>query len=443
MSRRRKKIPVDPAETVIESLSHEGRGVSRINGKTVFIDGALPGETVRFRYRRVHARYAEGCIEDVIANPSPDRVTASCPHFLDCGGCSLQHMSHDRQIAHKESVLREQLQHIGGVQAEEWLAPLLGPQWRYRHKARLGVKWVHKKDSVLVGFREKYSSYVADINTCEVLHPAVGHLLNDLSALIASLSIYDRVAQIEVAIDDKDTALVFRHLSPLGGDDVRKLQEFARLHGLRIYLQPAGPDSVQGLANEAHGDLVYHLDTGNVDIYFSPMHFTQVNSALNRLMVRRVVDLLAPVASDRVLDLFCGVGNFTLPIARYALAVTGIEGESALVEKARDNAIRNGLENTRFEAADLAGESWIQRCGSYEYNKVLLDPPRSGAQAVVENLDLSRVSRLVYVSCNPATLARDAGILVKQRGMSLRSAGIMDMFPHTTHVESMAVFENE
>ncbi|MFT5132163.1 MAG: 23S rRNA (uracil1939-C5)-methyltransferase [Gammaproteobacteria bacterium] len=441
MSRRRKKLPVEPVETIIESLSHEGRGVSHIDGKTIFVDGALVGETVTFRYRRSHSRYAEGSLEELIANTSIDRVEPKCKHFSICGGCSLQHMATVKQIQHKESVLLEQLEHIGGVKPAQILPALTGPLWGYRHKARLGVKHVLKKEKVLVGFREKYSSYVADIDSCEVLHPAVGLILNELATLIADLTVHNKIAQIEVAVAENRTALIFRNLADLTSEDVMKLDAFANEHQLVIYLQPGGPTTVVPLSGESEEDLSYHLDEGDITIHFAPSDFTQVNVEINQQMVKQVVTLLDIKAEDNILDLFCGLGNFTLPIARRAAHVMGVEGAQTLVEKARLNARLNNIVNAEFLTADLS-EPLTQPNFSFDkYNKILLDPPRSGAQAVIEQMMMKNVSKLVYVSCNPATLARDAGILVNKKGYKLVCAGIMDMFPHTTHVESIAMFE--
>jgi 23S rRNA (uracil1939-C5)-methyltransferase len=441
MSRRRKKLPVDPVETTIESLSHEGRGVSHIDGKTIFVDGALTGETVMFRYRRSHSRYAEGSLDELIANVSPDRVDAKCQHFSICGGCSLQHLNPDQQIKHKENVMLEQLQHIGGVRPIEILPALTGPLWGYRHKARLGVKHVIKKEKVLVGFREKYSSYVAEIDSCEVLHPSVGKILDSLAALIANLTVHNKIAQIEVAVSDHKTALIFRNLAELSSEDVKKLYMFGNDHQLSLYLQPGGPDTVVPLSGEKQDDLFYKLDEGNITIHFAPTDFTQVNIEINQKMVKRVMNFLDIKPEDKILDLFCGLGNFTLPIARRAKSVTGVEGADELVKKAQQNAIFNNISNATFFTSDLSQTDLQENINMEGYDKVLLDPPRSGAQAVIEQLNMENIKKLVYVSCNPATLARDAGILVKEKGFKLQSAGVMDMFPHTTHVESIAIFE--
>jgi 23S rRNA (uracil1939-C5)-methyltransferase len=441
MSRRRKKLPLEPVEVTIESLSHEGRGVSHIDGKTIFIDAALPGETVKFRYRKVHSRYAEGSVVDLVANLSMDRIDAKCEHFSICGGCSLQHLAPEKQMQHKESVLLEQLQHIGGVQPAEILETMTGPLWGYRHKARLGVKHVEKKGKVLVGFREKYSSYVAEISSCEVLHPSVGKILDKLAELISNLTVYNKIAQIEVAVSEQTTALIFRNLAELSSEDVKKLYLFGEQHQLSIYLQPGGPKTVMPLSGETQDDLSYQLDEGDITIRFAATDFTQVNVEINQKMVRRVIELMEIKPKDKILDLFCGLGNFTLPMARYAESVTGIEGAEELVKKAQQNAILNDILNTNFFVKDLSQEDLSESINMKDFDKVLLDPPRSGAQALIEQLNMKNIDKLIYVSCNPATLARDAGILVKDKGFKLKSAGVMDMFPHTTHVESIAIFE--
>ncbi len=441
MSRRRRKLPLEPVLATIETLSHEGRGITHVDGKTIFVDGALKGESVMFRYRGSRAKFAEGSIEELIDNISVDRVEPACKHYSVCGGCSLQHMSAEKQIEHKEQVLQEQLQHIGGVTAEQILPPLTGPLWAYRHKARLGVKHVAKKDKVLVGFREKYSSYVADIDSCEVLHPSVGKILRELGELISGLSVYNKIAQIEVAVSGQKTVLIFRNLADLSGEDINKVDAFANQYELAIYLQPGGPSTVMPLPGQDHSELSYLLEEGNISIQFSATDFTQVNVDINQQMVKRVVSLMDIQAADNVLDLYCGLGNFTLPMALKANQITGVEGAEPMVEKARHNAKLNNIENVNFISADLSAPL-IEALRTDSYDKVLLDPPRSGAQFVVEEMKMKNVRRLIYVSCNPATLARDAGILVRDKGFKLVRAGVMDMFPHTSHVESIAVFEH-
>ena len=441
MSRRRRKLSPDPVPATIEALSHEGRGIAHIDGKTIFVDGALEGESVMFRYRRSRAKFAEGSIEALVDNISVDRAEPACKHYSVCGGCSLQHMSAEKQIQHKEKILHEQLQHIGGVRAEQLLPPLTGPLWAYRHKARLGVKHVAKKEKVLVGFREKYSSYVADIDSCEVLHPSVGKILRELGELIAGLSIYNKIAQIEVAVSGQNTVLIFRNLLDLSTEDIEKLHAFANQYALAIYLQPGGPNTVMPLPGRDHTELSYLLEEGNISIQFAATDFTQVNVEINQQMVKRVVSLMDIQAGEKVLDLYCGLGNFTLPMALKANQITGVEGAESMVEKARKNAKLNNIDNANFISADLSAPL-IEALSKDSYDKVLLDPPRSGAQKVLEEMKMKNVRRLIYVSCNPATLARDAGILVRDKGFKLVTAGVMDMFPHTSHVESIAVFEH-
>lgn len=437
---RRQRLP-GPVDSVgIESLAHDGRGVTHVGGKAVFIEGGLPGEEVGFEYLATHRSFDEGRVTD-IHRPSADRVTPRCPHFGVCGGCSLQHMAPGAQIHAKQQVLLDNLQRIGGVEPEEILPPLTGPVWGYRGKARLGVKHVIKKGRVVVGFRERAKPYVADLSRCEVLHPSVGEHIGTLAALVGSLDARARIPQVEVAVGDAATAMVFRHLDPLGAADRDRLVAFAADQGVHVYLQPAGPDSVHALA-PADSVLSYRLPAQDVELRFLPNDFTQVNSDINRRMVARVLEMLEPERSDTVLDLFCGLGNFTLPLARLAGTVTGVEGEAGLVQRARDNARHNGLDNTSFHVADLATDQRQAAWAGAGYNKMLLDPPRSGAAEVLQVVGNIHPRRLVYVSCHPGSLARDAGTLVRDYGYRLRSAGVMDMFPHTAHVESIALFES-
>ncbi|RJQ45747.1 MAG: 23S rRNA (uracil(1939)-C(5))-methyltransferase RlmD [Gammaproteobacteria bacterium] len=433
-----KLLPQEPVAAHVESLSHDGRGVAHVNGKAVFIEGALPGEQVLFTYVTQRKRYDEARVEKII-EPSPDRVEPRCAHFNLCGGCSLQHLAPEAQIAAKQQVLLDGLKHIGGVEPGVVLAPLTGPHWGYRRRARLGVKFVIKKDRLLIGFREKLSSLLADIDRCEVLHPAVGRLLPALRELIAGLEAYNCIPQIEVAAGDEATALVFRNLAPLGAADLEKLQAFGEAHGIQIYLQPAGPESVTLIWPEA-ATLSYRLPKYNLELFFTPADFVQINAEINRAMIERVLDLLNPQAHERVLDLFCGLGNFTLPLARHAAHVTGVEGEAKLVQRAQDNAQRNGIHNVEFHAADLSQDLSGQPWAKQRFDKILLDPPRTGALEVIKQLSTFDAARIVYVSCSPATLARDARELVAC-GYRLMSAGVADMFPHTTHVESIALFE--
>ena len=447
MARRRKKLPQEPVSAKIESLSHEGRGIAHVGGKTVFVNGALPGEDALFQYKKQRPKYDEAHALE-ITNPAAERVDAKCEFFGLCGGCSLQHMQHDFQIEHKQSVLMEQLTHIGKVKPKSVIPPLTGPQWGYRRKARLGVKYVEKKERVLVGFREKYSPFIADMNSCEVLHPSVASLIEPLQLLITELSLIKQIPQIEVAVGDDVIALIFRHLSELTDEDKEKLKSFAEHHQVDIYLQSGGLDSVVPLEGFTPRQLSYEIPEFDLTMNFLPIDFTQVNTEINRAMVPRALELLEVNSEDRVLDLFCGIGNFTLPLARKAAIVLGIEGEHSLVERAKQNAELNNISNVEFRAIDLANEQLFDEMLNEdflkgEFNKLLLDPARNGAREVIEKMNLKLVEKIVYVSCNPATLARDAGILVNDKDFKLEQAGIMDMFPHTTHVESIAVFSRK
>ena len=444
MARRRKKLPQEPVSAKIESLSHEGRGITHVEGKTVFVNGALPGEDALFQYKKQRPKYDEAHALE-ITNPAAERIDAKCEFFGLCGGCSLQHMQHDFQIEHKQSVLMEQLTHIGKVKPKSVIPPLTGLQWGYRRKARLGVKYVEKKERVLVGFREKYSPFIADMNRCEVLHPSVGSLIEPLQCLITELSLIKQIPQIEIAVGDEVTALIFRHLADFTDEDREKLKSFAEHHQADIYLQSGGLDSVVPLEGSTPRQLSYSLPEFDLTMNFLPIDFTQVNIEINRAMVPRALELLEVNGKDRVLDLFCGIGNFTLPLARKAANVLGIEGEHGLVERAKQNAELNKISNVEFRAIDLAKDKMLEDMLNENFlkgrfNKLLLDPARNGAQEVIEKMNLKSVEKMVYVSCNPSTLARDAGILVNEKGFKLEKAGIMDMFPHTTHVESIAVF---
>ena len=438
--RNRKSIPSTPVAAKIESFAHDLRGVTHVNNKAVFVDGALPGEEVEFVYTDIRRDFAEARIERVIT-PAPNRIEPRCPHFGVCGGCSLQHLDEAEQINIKQNLLMEQFRRIGKVEPAEIWPPLTGPHWGYRHKARLGVKWVVKKGKVLVGFREKASSFLAELETCLVLHPKVGERLQDLSALIESLSIRDQIPQIEVAVGDERAALVFRVLTAPSPEDLEWLRGFAQRFEFDLYLQPKGPDSIVASWPDNPPLLGYQLSDNNVEFRFQPTDFTQVNVAINRKMVNRVMETLDPQATDEILDLFCGIGNFTLPLARKATHVIGIEGGVEAVARARQNAVDNGLDNVAFHVADLTQEQDSTLWANRKYDKVLLDPSRAGAMEILAYAKKWAASRIVYVSCNPSTLARDAGILVNELGYRLVKAGVMDMFPHTTHVESIALFE--
>ena len=438
--RRRKQLPTEPVEALIESLTHDAKGVTHIDGKATFIHGSLPGERVRFLYTGRWRKYDEGRVVEVL-EASPQRVEPRCSRFGICGGCSLQHQDSSAQVISKQQSMLESLKHIGRVTPENVLSPLTGSSdWGYRRKARLGVRFVPKKGGTLVGFRERGSSFIADIDCCHILHPRVGELLPQLSGLIDRLSIREEIPQIEMAMGDEVCVLIFRTLSPPSPDDLATLERFAPQHQVEIYLQEGGPESVRPLKGDGVA-LTYDLPAFDLSLAFQPNDFTQVNSDINQQMIQRAVSLLELRPDDRVLDLFCGLGNFTLPLARGSGHVTGVEGDEGLVARARENAQRNAISNTRFYTANLyealENEPWLQE----SFNKILLDPPRSGAQEILHHLPGLGAERIVYVSCYPGTLARDAGILVEEHGYRLVSAGVMDMFPHTAHVESIALFE--
>jgi 23S rRNA (uracil1939-C5)-methyltransferase len=439
--RRRRKLPKEPFEAFIEDLSHDGRGVTTHQDKKVFVHGALPGERVNVRVTDRKRNYDEGETLDVI-EPSPDRIEPRCPHFGQCGGCSLQHLDPAQQIQAKHHALVQNLERIGKVKPDDFWEPLTGPQWGYRRKARLSVRYVLKKERVLVGFRERYGRFVADMQTCFVLDERIASRLESLSGLVHSMDARRSIPQIEVACGDESCALVFRHLEPLSEADLQKLREFAIDSDIAVLLQPSGPASINCL-EPAGVNLHFSVPEFNIQLAFGPTDFIQVNTVMNRKMIHRAMELLDPVESERVLDLFCGLGNFTLPIARKAGQVVGIEGDAELVRRARENAERNGLDNAVFHAADLnedpGSAPWLKQ----PYDKVLVDPPRSGAEFILPHVAASGAKRMVYVSCHPASLARDAGILVHQYGFRLLGAGVMDMFPHTGHVESIALFERK
>jgi len=437
---RRQKLPQELVEASIQSLTPECRGFAQINGKATFIDFALPGERLMFKYTKTSSKFDEGHAVEVL-EASSDRVEPPCEHFGVCGGCSLQHIHTDAQIQAKQNTLLNHLQHMAQAEPETVLEPLRGPTLGYRYKARLGVRYVAKKEKVLVGFREKASSFLANINSCKVLHNSVGERLEQLGCLIMGMEARQTIPQIEVAVSDTETTLVFRHLKTLSHSDTQILIEFAQAEKIQVFLQPGGTDTVKPLWPEQPDALFYEIKNHGVRIEFHPLDFTQVNPVINNQMLDRVLELLDLNEQEKVLDLFCGLGNFTLPMAKVAKHVTGVEGSDAMVIKARDNARLNQLENTEFHAADLSADlgaySWLKQT----YDKVLLDPPRSGAMEMLKYLGKLKAKRIVYVSCHPATLARDAQVLIHEYGYKLTTSGVMDMFPHTAHVESIAVFD--
>jgi 23S rRNA (uracil1939-C5)-methyltransferase len=434
-----KRLTAAPEEANIVDLSHEGRGVARLDGKAVFVADALPGERVQLRRVRRHRNFDEARLESVL-EASPDRVAAPCPHYGTCGGCALQHLAPAAQIAFKQAQLLENLARLGGVEPARVLPPLTGPVWHYRRRARLGIKHVTRKGRVLVGFRERAAPYVADLHECRTLAPPLDRLMDPVAGLVAGLSISTRVPQAELAAADDGAAVVLRVLDAPSAMDRDRLCQFERTQGVRIYLQPGGPDSVVPLAGDSL-PLSYSLPEFDLAIQFEPTDFIQVNGPMNVTMVKRAVEHLDPQPGDHVLDLFCGLGNFSLPLARRASHVTGVEGEAGLVARAAMNACRAGLENVNFVTANLAATDYETPWARRAYARVLLDPPRAGAREVLPVVGRCDAVRVVYISCHPGSLARDAGLLVREHGFRLVAAGVMDMFPHTTHVEAMAVFE--
>jgi 23S rRNA (uracil1939-C5)-methyltransferase len=433
---KKSRLPAEPFTVHIDNLTSEGHGIARREGKVVFVEGALPGEDVRCIYTRRQSRRDEARTVEVL-QAAPERVEPRCAHFGVCGGCVLQHLQPDEQLAVKQRWLLDSLTHIGQLQPVQVLEPLTGPLWGYRRRARLGVKYVAKKGRVLVGFRERHSPYIADLQRCEVLDERIGGLLEALAALIDGLSIRDRLPQIEVAGGDAVLGLNFRVLAPPSEADLVQLQAFGERHGFALYLQSGGPDSVRLLGER--GRLSYRLPGFDLNLEFQPWHFIQVNAAINRQLVHQACKFLELEPENRVLDLFCGLGNFTLALARQAWDVVGVEGDANLVAWAQRNAILNGVANVQFYAADLAGDLTGQPWVQGGYDQVLLDPPRSGALEMMPKIAALGARRVIYVSCHPATLARDVGELVHRFGYRLERAGVLDMFPHTAHVESMAV----
>ncbi|MBC53962.1 MAG: 23S rRNA (uracil(1939)-C(5))-methyltransferase RlmD [Gammaproteobacteria bacterium] len=455
--RRRQKLPVEAVPVSIERLSHEGRGVGKIDGKIAFVDGALPGENVTAVYTSRRSQYDALKVQDILL-ASSQRVTPPCAVAGICGGCVLQHLAPSAQLELKQQVLTDQLKHTGGITDFQVLPAMASETEHYRRKARLAVRYVHKKSDVLVGFRETANTFITDMHDCAVLVKPVARLISPLRALILSLEACRDIPQIEVAVGESHcvdseqlpdvlrVALVLRHLVPLGDADRQRLQQFAELHDIAWFLQSGGPDTVQKFwPADDNTSLFYYLpqragsNLPAITMEFQPGDFTQVNAGINRHMIEQALDLLDLQPQDQVLDLFCGLGNFTLAIAQRCQAVTGVEGSEDMVTRAAMNAQRNGINNTRFYAANLFTDFDQETWAKPVYDKLLLDPPRSGAIEFVSRIRELLPRRIVYVSCNPATLARDAAELQRQ-GYELASAGVMDMFPHTGHVESMALF---
>jgi 23S rRNA (uracil1939-C5)-methyltransferase len=429
-------VPHSEEVAVVDGLTHEGEGVVH-GGKTVFVSGALPGERIRFARSRRHRQHDDGVLLEVL-EPSPLRRVPRCAHFGVCGGCALQHLDPAAQLAAKQAELKEALARVGQVAPQRWLPPLAGEVWGYRRRARLGAKFVRKKGRVVVGFRERAAPYVAELIRCEVLSAPAGALIEPLARLIDSLSIRESLPQVEVSVADNATALVLRVLAAPAPADLERLRAFAQAHAVQFYLQPGGIQSVVPL-DAAAPPLTYRLAQFDLTLEFAPTDFIQVNGAVNAALVSRALALLELGATSRVLDLFCGLGNFTLALARRAQLAVGVEAEAALIARARANAAANGIGNAQFHVADLAGAPqgapWLKQA----YTHVLLDPPRTGAREVLAAVAALAAQRVLYISCHPGSLARDLGVLVNEHGMVLEAAGVIDMFPHTTHVESIAL----
>lgn len=435
---RKKKMP-EPFVADILRISHEGRGICEHDERTIFVSGALPGEQVEVTVHNRWKGFGEGRATR-IDQASEQRVTPPCEHFGTCGGCALQHWALSEQVAHKANTLDELLVHHGGGGPDKSLAPLQAASLGYRRKARLGVRYVAPKNRVLVGFREQASNFLAVLDSCQILDPRVGQHLVEIGQAIGKTSIKDRIAQIEVACGDQAVALIFRVLDPPTQSDQARLTELGKRLGYHIWLQPKGPETSHRIWPLTGPEwLSYEHPAYGLRMYFHPHDFTQVNAEINQMMMGQALELLGLESSDRVLDLFSGLGNFTLPIATRAAHVVGVEGSESMTLRGRMNAAKAGLHNCEFHAADLTQPIADKPWAVGGFNKILLDPARSGAAEVLQALDLDGVERIVYVSCNPATLARDVGIL-RARGWRLTDAGIMDMFPHTAHVESMAAF---
>lgn len=442
MKRGKSRPDSTPHSAQIVNLSHDGKGVARINGKATFIQGALPDETVEFQYTRIKKDFDEGRLVSV-TTPSPLRVEPKCPHYEMCGGCSLQHLSEKEQIHFKQEQLLDLLSRFGRTQPQEVLPPLVSNHWNYRNKARLSVRYVEKKQAAMVGFRERNNPrYITEITQCPVLNTKLDADIIPLRHLIDAMEDKHCIAQIEVAAGDEEIGLIFRNLTPLTANDELRIKQFAEQYEYKIFLQPGGPDSVYCFYPPNAGNyLSYSLPDYKITFQFHPNDFTQVNASLNRLMIKRALQLMDLKNSDMVLDLFCGLGNFSLPMAQTCSKVVGVEGSKTMVERAYMNAKANHLKNVDFYAANLDDIAEVNNIVKQSFNKVLIDPPRSGALEIVKQIDALNPERIVYVSCNPVTLARDTDILVNQKGYVLISAGVMDMFPHTAHVESIALFE--
>jgi 23S rRNA (uracil1939-C5)-methyltransferase len=438
MAKRSRNKPFE-IELSVTQLSHEGRGVAENNGKKVFVHGALIGETVIAQVTKRHRRFDEARTLSVLKQ-SELRVDSPCDYFGECGGCQLQHLSENNQISHKQNVVKELLEHHAKIQPQEWLEPIIGDKTDYRSKGRIGVNFDRKKEQLLVGFRELRSNKITRMQHCKVLDKRVGEKIPQLQKMIRSLSNFDSIPQIEIACSDEIVCLVVRHLSEFTAEDLLILKEFSIQENFYIYLQPKGEDSVHLLApEESDVKLKLFHPEHDITLEFIPLDFTQVNQSVNQKMLTQAINLLNPNTNDVILDLFCGLGNFTLPFAKYAKFVTGIEASNNMVKRGYHNAKLNNLENVEFFAKDLFKNDWCEEI-TKKYNKLIIDPPRSGALEIVQQIEKLDVDAILYVSCNPITLARDTEILVHHKGYKLEKLGALDMFPHTAHIESMALF---
>lgn len=439
---KRKRFDRSIQEASIDSLSHDGRGISQNEGKKTFILGALPGETVTYQPLKRAKGVTSAVVKDVLT-PSSKRIDPNCPHFTSCGGCQLQHLSQDEQAAHKHQVLQEQFKHIAHMEAETWAEPLLGPSYHYRRRARLSVKYVPQKGKVLVGFRELDGRFVSDNSLCPVLTPPFDQLITPLGELIGQLSHPDKIPQIELTQAAPLPTLLIRHLCELSENDTSLLASFADQHGVCLLLQPKGYDSITDLNGQrSNAELSYELPADKLTYFFKPEQFIQVNAVINERMMAQAMQWLDPQPHERILDLFCGIGNISLPLAKRAKWVTGIEGDLSSVKQADRNAKHNALSNTAFFTENLFDDCSKALWATEHYDALVIDPPRAGAKEIVDNIGAFNPSRILYISCHSATLARDAGLL-QSHGYTLKKAGMMDMFPQTQHMEAMALFVKE
>lgn len=436
--RSRNQLPQEPIELVIEDLSHDGRGVAKWNEKVVFVQNALPGETVMAKLNRKTRSFNEALATE-IKNPSPDRVEPKCEFYTVCNGCSMMHLQEEKQISFKFNALKSNFHKMSHVEPDEWLEPLTDSHWNYRRRARLSVKWVAAKEKVLVGFREKNGRFVADMNNCQVLEKPLADLLKPLANLFEVMTVKAFIPQVECSMGEPNISIIIRHMKPFSSDDHQKMIDFSHQHKLQVFLQSKGPKTIQPL-EEYKEPLAFGLESFNLKYEFLPNDFIQVNRKMNEKMITQALDAMDIQAKDVILDLFCGLGNFTLPMAQKAAKVVGVEGDSQLVARAKHNAQLNKLDQVQFYEADLTHDHSKSEWFNQPYTKVLIDPPRSGAWEILPLIAETAAKTLIYVSCHPASLARDTDRLVNELGFTLEKAGVMDMFPHTSHVESMAIF---